>query len=207
MAEGSEAQQPFSALLDAVCDHPEPRISVGELTERFGGRAIGALLFIFGLVCTLPLPPGSTTIFGLPLLLLAPQLILKSHAPWLPKNVRARTLDVGQLKSGLARALPWLRRVEAVSRPRFGWLFSDWGQRVIGIICTALAFVLILPIPLGNILPALAVAVLSFSLVQRDGVLAVLGFALAAASAGVLVLAGHVVIRALQHFATMIAPA
>ena len=39
----------------------------------FGGRAIGALLFVFGLICTLPLPPGATTIFGFPLLLLAPQ--------------------------------------------------------------------------------------------------------------------------------------
>lgn len=63
---------PLSAVLLDIAGHDEPRISIDDLMQKFGGRAIGALLFIFGLACTLPLPPGATTIFGFPLLLLAP---------------------------------------------------------------------------------------------------------------------------------------
>jgi hypothetical protein len=70
------------------------------------------------------------------------------------------------------------------------------------VICSVLALVLILPIPLGNILPALAVSVLSLSLLQRDGVLAVVGYALAAASGGVLVIAFGIVVRTGQHILT-----
>lgn len=147
--------------------------------EKFGGRAIGALLFIFGLACTLPLPPGATTIFGFPLLLLAPQLVIGSRAPWLPERVKSRTLSTADLKKALPKAIPTLQKVEAISKPRLVFLFGSVGERVLGLVCTALALVLILPIPGGNILPAMAVSALSFALIQRDGIIALVGYALA----------------------------
>ena len=58
----------------------------------------------------------------------------------------------------------------------------------------ALAFVLILPIPLGNLLPALTIGVFGFSLFQRDGLFAVAGYVLAAFSGFLLYLAADVVI-------------
>jgi hypothetical protein len=203
----SANELPLSAVLLDIAEHGEPRISIAELMHKFGGRAIGALLFIFGLACTLPLPPGATTIFGFPLLLLGPQLIIGGGVPWLPERVKSRTISTADLKKALPRVIPWLQKVEAVSKPRLIFLFNPVGERLIGVVCTALAFVLILPIPLGNILPALAVAVLSFSLIQRDGVIALLGYVLAITSASVLVLAAHIIVRTFQHMWTVISPA
>ena len=188
-----DARQPLSEILRELSERPQPSLSVGELMARVGGRAMGALLLIFGLFCILPLPPGSTTLLGAPLVLLAPQLMFGAGAPWLPAKVRAQTVATADLKRGLPKVLRWLERAEALSRPRLLFLFSAWGQRAIGLVCTVLALVLILPIPLGNILPAASVSVLSLALVQRDGVLALAGYALAAASAGVLVLAAEII--------------
>lgn len=199
-------EQPLSAVLQDIAEHDEPRISVEELMEKFGGRAIGALLFVFGLACMLPLPPGATTIFGLPLLLLAPQLVIGAGAPWLPQKVRERTLSTADLRKGLPRVIPTLRKAEAVSKPRLGFLFGALGERVLGVVCTALAFVLILPIPGGNILPAMAVSALSFALIQRDGVIALLGYALAITSASVLALAAHIIVRMFLHAWAVIYP-
>jgi hypothetical protein len=199
MSDAFARQLPLSAVLRSIAEHDEPRISVAELTHMFGGRAIGALLFLFGLACLLPLPPGATTIFGLPLLLLAPQLVIGASAPWLPDGVKRRTIATADLKSGLPRVIHWLQRVEAVSRPRLVALFNPVGERLIGVVCTVLAIVLILPIPLGNILPALAVSVLSFSLIQRDGLIALAGYLIALASASVLVLAAHIVVSMFRH--------
>jgi hypothetical protein len=190
---------PLSAVLLDIVEHGEPRISIEDLMKKFGGRAIGALLFVFGLACTLPLPPGATTIFGIPLLLLAPQLVIGAGVPWLPEGVKRRTLSTADLRSALPKVIPWLQKVEAISRPRLVVLFNPIGERLIGLVCTALAFVLILPIPLGNILPALAVSVLAFSLIQRDGLIALLGHALAVTSASVLVLAAHIIVRMFLH--------
>jgi hypothetical protein len=198
-------REPLSVVLDDLSRGETLQISVDELTVRFGGRALGALLFMFSLACLLPLPPGATTILGLPLVLLAPQLLFGTGAPWLPRAVRERQIATADLRNGLPRLLPWLRRIEAVSKPRLAGLFGPVGRRIIGLVCSLLALVLILPIPLGNMLPALAVSVLSFSLIQRDGVIALIGLAIAAASAGVLALAAHIVVKALQQLVAVFA--
>jgi hypothetical protein len=202
-----DKELPLSAVLLDIAGHAEPRISVEELTHKFGGRAIGALLFVFGVACMLPLPPGATTIFGFPLLLLAPQLVIGAGVPWLPSGVKNRTISAADLKNGLPRLIPWLQKIEAVSKPRLVILFNPVGERVIGLVCTALAFVLILPIPLGNILPALAVSVLSFSLIQRDGVIALVGYAVAITSASVLALAAHIIVSMFVHAWSLVSPA
>jgi len=205
-AEFDPDREPLSAVLRETVEN-HATISIEELMSRFGGRALGALLLVFGLLCSLPLPPGGTTVFGAPLVILAPQLLFGRHSPWLPARVRRRSIETRHLKKGLDRILPWLRWLEAVSRPRLAVLFSGVGQAAIGLICTLFAVVLILPIPLGNMLPAAAVSVLSLSLVQRDGALALLGYLLAAASVSVLALAGGVILRTLQHMVAVVTPA
>lgn len=195
MSSASDPRQPLSSILREISERRQPSISVGELTEQFGGRATGALLLVFGLACTLPLPPGGTTVFGLPLVLLAPQVAAAGGAPWLPHRLKSKSVKIADLRKGLPRMLRWLERVEAVSRPRLSFLFGAWGHRAVAVVCTLLALVLILPIPLGNILPAASVSVLSLSLVQRDGLLSLAGYALAALSAGVLALSAGVILR------------
>jgi hypothetical protein len=195
MSDPAHHHRPLSAILQEMARDDAAAFCVGDLLVLFGGRAMGAMLLVFGLVCTLPLPPGGTTIFGAPLMLLAPQLAIGARAPWLPAAVRRRSIPMDALRRGMPRLLWWLRGVESISRPRLTFLFGSVGDRLIGGVCTVLAVVLILPIPLGNVLPAASVSLLSFSLIQRDGVLALAGYALAAASAGVLVLAAGLIAR------------
>ena len=173
-------------------------VSIGEIVEVFGTRAFGALLFFFALPNLLPLPPGSSTILGAPLLLLAPQVALGVAAPWLPRAVDDRRLAGADLSRAFGRLLPWIERFEKISRPRMAPLFSPWGERVIGVLCAALAFVLILPIPLGNLLPALTIGVFGFSLFQRDGFFAVAGYVLAAFSAFLLYVAADAVVAGVR---------
>jgi len=200
----ADYHRPLSEVLQEVADLPSEHITVAELVDRFGGRAMGALLLLFGLLCLLPLPPGGTTIFGLPLLLLAPQLVLGRHAPWLPQRIRLRSVPLDDMRGRMPRLIRWLKRVEGVSQPRLIFMFGSVGERVIGVVCTVLAFVLILPIWGGNILPALAVTVLSLSLILKDGILALVGYALVAISGTVLALAAHIIIRMMQHAWTVV---
>lgn len=200
-------QLPLSAVLTDIAAHNEARISVAELTQKFGGRAIGALLFVFGLACLLPWPPGGTTIFGLPLVLLAPQLIIGASAPWLPQAVKSRTISMPDLRKGLPRVIPYLQRAEAFSRPRLVFLFGPFGERLMGVVILALALILILPIPGGNIPPALAVSTLAFALIQRDGLIALLGYAMVAASGVVLVAFAHIIVRLFEHILAVVTAA
>jgi len=110
------------------------------------------------------------------------------------------------IRSGLPRVIPWLQKIEAISQPRLVFLFNPIGERLIGVLCTLLAIVLILPIPLGNILPALAVTVLAFSLIQRDGLIALAGYGIAITSASVLALAAHILVITIQQALAMFSP-
>ncbi len=192
-----DTHKPLSAILRELC--AEDRITVGEIVDRFGRRAFGALLFVFSTPNLLPLPPGSSTVLGAPLVLLSPQVAIGVHAPWLPRFIDDREISGADLNKFFGRLLGAVERVEKVARPRLSFMFGSVGDRMIGVICTLLALVLILPIPFGNLLPALTIGVLAFSLVQRDGLFALVGYLLASASAVVLFLAADLVIDAVRH--------
>lgn len=204
--EASDASEPvpLSRLLLTLAEDGSGPISLAEIIAHFGRRAFGAVLFVFAVPNLLPLPPGSSTVLGLPLLLIAPQLAFGAKQLWIPEFLARRTVDRTSLDRVFRRLAPWVERVERLTSVRFTFMFGPLGDLMIGVVCALLAAVLILPIPLGNVLPAAAVAALSLSLTQRDGLLTLIGYALAATSAGILVLSGRIVWAAVQRLEGML---
>jgi hypothetical protein len=200
----AEEAKPLSRLLREIASPPEGRISIDEIVRRFGRRALGGVLFVFSIPNLLPLPPGSSTVLGLPLVLAAPQLMAGSEKLWLPRSLACRGVDRAALAKGFDKLLPRLETIETLLAPRLGFLFGPWGDRVVGLVCTLLALVLILPIPFGNLLPACAVCLMSLGLMQRDGIVLLIGYAVAGVSAGVLVLSAHAVAAAVRHLIGLI---
>lgn len=188
----AQSDRPISEILRELCE--EDSVRIGDIIDRFGGRAFGALMFVFAIPNLLPLPPGSSTILGAPLLLLTPQLALGAQGPWLPRWIDDRRLSGADIRKAFGRLIPWVERLEKVARPRIEVFFSDAAERIIGAICAMLAFVLILPIPLGNLLPALTIGFFGFALFSRDGIFAIVGYLLAGVSALLIYLAADVVI-------------
>src|SRR5579862_6186755 len=88
-----EAHLPLSELLVTVTDGREDGVTVGDLVSHFGPRAFGAVLFVFAVPNLLPLPPGTSTLLGLPLLLIALQLAFGGRKPWIPKSLARRVID------------------------------------------------------------------------------------------------------------------
>jgi hypothetical protein len=190
---------PLSAMLRALCNGPPGPIKIRDIVGHFGHRAFGAMLSVFSAPNLLPLPPGSSSVLSLPLVLLAPQVALGRASPWLPKAVAERTIDRATLRRTFDKVIPGLERVEKLLAPRLDFMFGPVGDRLIGLTCFLLALVLILPIPFGNFLPAAAVAALSLGMTQRDGAMALIGYLLTAISVAVLVLSAGAVILAFRH--------
>jgi len=165
-------------------------------TQR--NRELALLMFAFAIPNLLPLPPGSTTILGMPLVLLSPQVLIGINAPWLPRKLDDRRLRRSDLRKGLPRVIKVVEGIEKVSRARWGFMFGAVGDRMIGLVCTLLALALILPIPLGNLVPAIAVGLLGLGLFQRDGALVLFGHAVAAGGLGLIGLGGSAFLMALR---------
>ena len=196
--------QRLSDVIEGFGEDERPVLTVGQMLEQFDSRAFGAMLLVFGLLNCLPLPPGSSTILSLPILLLAPQIAWGSDVPWLPRKLVDHPLKRDDLRGLFRRLTPIVRRMELVTRPRLQILFGPVGERLIGVVCTLLALVLVLPIPLGNLAPGATVAVLALALLQRDGLLVLLGYLMAAVSVGLLVLSAGVVAAAVERLLHMI---
>jgi hypothetical protein len=169
----------LSDILQAIADapaKPDERISLGHLIEGFGNRAFGALLFIFAVPVALPIAiPGISAVLGAPLLFLSWQMMRGRDQPWLPVVMRRRSFRRVDFARMLLRVLPSIRRVERLVGPRLIWLTTRRGEQIIGLFAFVLAVVLFLPVPFGNTLPALAIAILALAVLERDGIAAIAG--------------------------------
>jgi len=167
---------PFSQLLTHILnEHGGERLTFSELAARLRDRAWGGLLLIFAAFNLLPLPPGATTVTGLPLLVITAQMAIGRSRPWFPKKFDKRGIGRDHLARIASKIAPWEERVEKVLKPRLCGLTNHRAARVIGLISFVLSVILWLPIPLGNHVPALAMTLFALALIYRDGALVILG--------------------------------
>ena len=197
------SEKSLAEVIEGFGEDERPTLTVGEMLDAFDSRAFGAMLLVFGLLNTLPLPPGSSTILSLPILLLAPQIAMGADHPWLPRRLTEKPLKRDDMRGLFRRLAPIVRSMELITRPRLRPMFAPMGERAIGVVCTLLALVLVLPIPLGNLAPGATVAILALALLQRDGILALAGYLMALFSGGLLFLSAHVVIMAVRKLMTV----
>ena len=72
--------------------------------------------------------------------------------------------------------------LETLIRPRYWPFWRRRGDRVIGVIALILAIAVVLPVPLGNWLPAFASALIGLAMSERDGILFAIGVVVGIAS-------------------------
>lgn len=177
--------RPFSQVLEDIGQKDDPKLYLGELVNAFGERGFGALMLFLGLVsAVIGAIPGSTTVLGLPILIIAFQLVIRQDQLWLPKWALASSIGRSDYREAIAGVLPRLRRLERWSRPRLSVMTSEISEVLIGLACMILCSILVLPIPGGNLIPSLIIVAFGFGLVQRDG-LAVLAAWTAIALVGI----------------------
>ena len=162
------------AIARVVAETETDRVSIGDLFARIGERAHYTLLILFALPNTLPGIPGTSAVLGVPLLYLTLQLAL-GRAPWLPGFIARRSVGREALASVLERAQPWLQRGERYLKPRLRGLTGTVAERWVGTCSVVLAAMIMLPIPFGNMLPALAIIFAALGLMEEDGLWVLVG--------------------------------
>ena len=171
----SRSGRPLSdVLFDIAVDTTRPRISIGQLIKALDDRALAALVLIFALPNAIPMPPGTSSVLGTPLVFLTAQLAL-ARSPWLPQFIANRSVSRPDFAAVVVRLAPWLARAEKLLKPRLLWMTSSIGERFIGLVSLFLSVVLVLPIPFGNMLPAAAICLMALGLLERDGLWMIAG--------------------------------
>jgi hypothetical protein len=172
------SHQPSSAMFAQVCDRfagTTPTLT--DVAGFAGPKTYALILLLFALPEALPLPvAGMSTILSIPLLLVSVQMLLHGPDPCLPVWLGRRRVPLRLLQAASKRIGGALRRIDGISRPRWQGMADQ--TRLIGAVCFVLAGVIALPIPFGNMLPALCLLGIAVGILQRDGVLIALSMAI-----------------------------
>jgi hypothetical protein len=150
-------------------------ITLQEVLKLSGDRTFGFLLVVLAFPSALPIPaPGYSTPFGVLILVLAVQMLWGQHEPWLP--FRQRSLKLSTVQGILRAGLPWLKRIENLARPRWSVVCETAiGRFVLAIAVSLMAISMMIPIPGTNTLPAMGIFVVGFGLLEKDGLISLLG--------------------------------
>ncbi len=174
-----------AALQAAVAGDPAARITLGELVEALQARGYGLLLFLFAVPNLTPGPslPGFSTIFAVPLALVAIQMALGVAHARLPGFLAKLGTSRGRAQRVVGAAAPLLKRGEKLLRPRAASLTGPVARRWIGGAALLQAALLLIPLPLLPLIPSLALVVLALGLAAEDGLAVGIGLGACALAA------------------------
>lgn len=173
-----------STLLTEFADTwASDRVRLVDIVDVLKERVYGLLLLIFAIPNAIPNPvPGITAVLGLPLVIIAAQLLFGRNRPWFPAVIGERAIQTEDFRRFVRQAEPWLKRMERMLTQRAAFMFTPLGERLLAAVALAMAVVLTLPIPLANLLPAVSICFIALALIEFDGVMALIGMAMAAVS-------------------------
>lgn len=177
-------------LAQLATDATGDAVSLDWILTQLHERAFGLFLLVLALPCCIPFLYGIPQIVSLPLMFVSAQILLGRRVPWLPQKLGARTVSVEALENLANRACPWLRRIEAISRPRLSALTRAPADRIVGLALVLFSASILVPLPGTNTVPGFAVVIVSMGLLQRDGVLVIIGALLGTAWIASLIFAG-----------------
>ena len=182
---------PISQRLSRLADDAEgDSVTLDWILAQLHERAFGLFLLILALPCCIPFLYGIPQIVALPLMFVSAQILFGRTSPWLPGKLGAREVSKAGLESLAARARPWLERIEALSRPRLGALTRPPIDHIVGIALVLFSASILVPLPGTNTVPGFAVVIIAMGLLQRDGILVMIGSLIGTVWIATLIFAG-----------------
>jgi len=171
---GPSPPLPLSKRLAQIVENHQPdRLTFTELAAQLHSRAWGGLLLIFAAINVLPLPPGTSVFFAIPLMIVSAQMVLGRASPWFPARIDRRGVRKSEIERLIAKFERVEERIERVLKPRIAALSGPMATRLIGLACFLLALLAAVPIPLFHIAPAAAILLFGLALIYRDGALVI----------------------------------
>lgn len=92
-----------------------------------------------------------------------------------------------------------LRAVENLTRPRLTLFTGPISEVIIGILCVLLAVIMAMPVPLGDMLPGLALIFFALGVMQKDGFAVLVGLFFSVVTGGYLLLIWKTVVEIGEH--------
>lgn len=166
----------MSQVLQRLAEEPGDRISVATIFGALSDRSFAILLVLLGLPNCLPMPPPIPGVSALLLIPIAVQVAIRRPIPWLPRSIMRKSIKQADLGRAIARALPFVSRLENFSRPRFHLFNARTGAVLSGVLLVVLAVGMLTAVPfIGQVPFGIAVCLIGLGTAEGDGLLVASG--------------------------------
>ena len=197
----AESEKTLLQVIEAMANNaPEEGYTLREIFDHLDESAFGAGLFLLALPCCIPFLYGVPQVVALPMMALAAQMALGHEQPWLPDALGTRKIDRAGLTAMAKGGRKWLGWVENFSKPRLSGITGPRSERIIGAVLCIFCASILVPLPATNTVPGFGVALAAFGLINRDGVLVVIGCLLGFVWVSSLLILGPTALIAAIHF-------
>ena len=174
----SKVHTPSSRVLEDLLHQAPPEcFTLGWLMSALHQRSFGIVVLFLGLLATTPI---GSTVPGLMLAAVALQMIAGRRELVFPQFITARSLPTRYLFRVGGYAIPVMQYLEKAVHPRWTTAFEA-AKHFVGVVVLLLtALLLLTPVPLSNIVPAIVIALISLAYLEEDGLLLCFAFLAAA---------------------------
>ena len=163
-------------------------VAIDDLLDEFGDRSFAPLMLILALIGITPVGaiPTVPTIIGACIAIIAAQMAWGQEHVWLPGFVTRQGVAAGRLTGGKDKLDRVAGVLDGVAKGRLKALASGPARRLVAglivVLCVALPVLEI--VPFAAAAPLLAIAMLSLAMMVRDGLVLLIGGAVALGALG-----------------------
>lgn len=173
-----DTRQGFIGLVAGLAEASGPDgLTLREIRDRLDERAFGLMILILAIPCLVPALYGVPQIVGIPILLLAGQMLIGREEPWLPEAALKRRVSKAMLDRMADFAVKRMGWFERLSKPRLTLFTQGLAERAAAVFMILATLTIVLP--MTNTVPSVALALMSVGLIQRDGLFVAAGAAVA----------------------------
>lgn len=166
----------------------EDEVSIDDLLGEFGDRSFAPLMLILALIGVSPVGaiPSVPTIIALCIALIAAQMAWGRKHVWLPGFITRRGVGSDRLTKGADTLDTIAQALDRIAKGRLKSLASGPARRVVAglIVVLCLALPVLELVPFAAAAPFLAIAILSLAMMVRDGLVLLIGGAVAVVALG-----------------------
>ncbi len=189
MAWTNDIPERFSAKVRRLLD-PEfngSTLEIHEILTVVGRPTLLLIMLLLALaIVVLDILPGFSFILGLPLLWLSAQFAIGRITPWLPGKVKHMAMNSSRVIPVMSRTATLFEGIEKLARPRYTMFAEKPYAFLTAFLMVVLSVIIILPIPYGDVVPAIAIALLALGQLEFDGALIALGLVIGLMTLGAL---------------------
>jgi hypothetical protein len=162
------------AGLRGVAESGDAKLTFSGLIEAMGPGAHRLLILVLTLLNMIPGPPGFGGTIAWTTFAVALAMVLGKPIR-LPGIIGDRKLPLAPLLKASEQVLKVTALIARFSKPRMRWMTGAAATVPYGIFTMVISVAMTVPIPLTNAVPNVGLCVLAFSMLNRDGIGALVG--------------------------------